>query len=132
MKIKHTLGTALAASVLVAGLAATPAFSQADGDADAGADLFDSYCADCHSVSPRGLNKKGPTLFHVLGRRAGTSPGFRFSAQMTGSGIVWTPERIGAYLANPKAVVPQGIMKFKGMPKAQDRANVIAYLRNPG
>ena len=120
-------GLTLLASVL----AGNVAHSQPAGDADAGGDVFDSYCPDCHSVSPRGTNKKGPTLFRVLGRRAATVPGFAYSAQMKGSGIVWTPDRVAAYLANPKAVVPNGIMKFKGLPKASDRANVIAYLANP-
>lgn len=128
--MNRTIATGLAGLALLAGLSGT-AMSQSAGDAEAGADTFDSYCGDCHSVSPRSLNKKGPTLFHVIGRHAGTQPGFKYSPNMVSSGIVWTPDRIGAYLANPRAVVPLGIMKFKGMPKAQDRANVIAYLRNP-
>ncbi len=45
--------------------------------------------------------------------------------------VVWTPDKIDVYLTNPKAYVPQGIMKFKGLAKPQDRANVIAYLMNP-
>jgi len=129
--MKQRVISALAAFALILGMSAYPAFSQTQGDPDEGADLFDSYCSDCHSVSAKGLNKKGPTLFHVIGRKAGSSPGFQYSAQMQTSGIVWTPERISAYLANPKGIVPQGIMKFKGMPKARDRADVIAYLRNP-
>lgn len=129
--MKRILIAGISGSLLIAALSTRPAFSQPDGDPEAGADVFDSYCSDCHSVSPRGTNKKGPTLYHVTGRRAGTSPGFKYSAQMAGSGIVWTPDKISAYLANPKSVVPQGIMKFKGLPKSKDRADVIAYLRNP-
>ena len=122
---------ACAAIATLAGLAAAPVRSQAGGNADAGGDVFDSYCSDCHSVSPRGTNKKGPTLFRVIGRRAGSVPGFAYSPQMRASGIVWSPDKIAAYLANPKAIVPGGIMKFKGLTKPQDRANVIAYLQNP-
>lgn len=129
--MKRAIAGGLAAYLLVVGLAAAPAMSQTGGDPDAGADVFDANCGDCHSLSPRGLNKKGPTLFHVIGRHAGTSPGFAFSAPMRASGIVWTPERINAYLANPRAVVPAGIMKFRGLPRPQDRANVIAYLQHP-
>ncbi len=129
--MKRAIAGGLAAYLLVIGLAATPAMSQAGGDPDSGADAFDANCGDCHSLSARGLNKKGPTLFHVIGRRAGNSPGFAFSAPMRASGIVWTPERINAYLANPRAVVPGGIMKFRGLPRPQDRANVIAYLQHP-
>lgn len=121
----------LAALLIIVGAAATPALSQAGGDPDAGGDVFDAYCSDCHSVSPRGTNKKGPTLYRVFGRHAGTVPGFSYSAQMHGSGIIWTPEKLAAYLANPKAVVPGGIMKFKGLPKPMDRTNIIAYLQHP-
>ena len=108
-----------------------PSRSASAGDPEAGGDAFDSYCSDCHSVSPKGTNKKGPSLYKVIGRHAGTVPGFAYSPQMKASGIVWTPDKLAAYLANPKAVVPSGIMKFKGLPKPADRANVIAYLANP-
>lgn len=121
----------IAGFFVIIGLSAMPVLSQAAGDPDAGAGVFESYCGDCHSVSPRGTNKKGPSLYHVVGRRAGTMPGFAYSPQMRASGIVWTPDRLAAYLASPKSVVPQGIMKFKGLPKPQDRTNLIAYLRNP-
>lgn len=129
MKKRMVFGAGLAAVLGVA--VAIPAWSAPAGDADAGGDVFDSFCSDCHSVSPRGTNKKGPSLFHVVGRHAATVPGFAYSAQMKASGIVWTPDRISAYLANPKAVVPNGVMKFKGLPNPADRANVIAYLQNP-
>lgn len=129
--MKNQLAIALPVLALLAGLSGTAALSQSAGDPEAGADAFDSYCSDCHSVSPRGLNKKGPTLYRVIGRHAGVQAGFHYSPQMAASGIVWTPEKINAYLANPRAVVPQGTMKFKGLPKAQDRADLIAYLRNP-
>lgn len=110
-------------------LIATPALAQ--GDASAGGDAFDSYCSDCHSVSPKGTNKKGPTLYNVVGRRAGSVPGFVYSGMLKASNMQWTPEKLDIYLANPKGLVPQGIMKFKGLPKPQDRANVIAYLMHP-
>ncbi len=124
--------TVMALALVLAGFGMSmPAWSQPAGDVDAGGDVFDSYCSDCHSVSPRGTNKKGPSLYRVIGRKAGTISGFSYSAQMKASGIVWTPDKIAAYLANPKAVVPGGIMKFKGLAKPADRANVIAYLANP-
>ena len=116
-------------AAFVALLVSTPAIAQ--GDAAAGGELFDSYCSDCHSVSPRGTNKKGPTLYNVVGRRAGSVPGFTYSGMLKASNMQWTPQKIDAYLNNPKALVPQGIMKFKGLPKPQDRANVIAYLMHP-
>jgi cytochrome c len=123
-----------AAAFLLAGLAAFPAArlpaAQAGGDWDAGSDVFDTYCSDCHSVSPKSLNRKGPTLYRVMGRRAGTIAGYDYSQGMRASGIVWNPASLNAYLANPRGLIKDGKMK-KGLPKPQDRANVIAFLARP-
>ena len=94
----------------------------------AGADVFDAECSDCHSVSAKMINRKGPTLYHVIGRKPGSVPGFKYSADMKALGAPWSPQSLEAYLTNPKAVVPGGVMKFKGLPGAQDRQNVIAFL----
>jgi cytochrome c len=123
-----------AAAFLLAGLAAFPAArlpaAQAGGDWDAGSDVFDTYCSDCHSVSPKSLNRKGPTLYRVMGRRAGTIAGYDYSQGMRSSGIVWNPASLNAYLANPRGLIKDGKMK-KGLPKPADRANVIAFLARP-
>lgn len=99
-------------------------------NADAGADTFDRDCTDCHSVSPKQTNRKGPTLFNVFGRRAGTVNGFDYSARMRASGIVWNASTLNAYLANPQATVPGGKMK-KGVAQPSDRVNLIAFLARP-
>ena len=100
------------------------------GNWDAGADVFDTYCSDCHNFSPRGANRKGPTLYQVMGKRAGTVPGFAYSRGMKSSGIIWNPATLDAYLANPRGMIPDGKMR-KGLRKAMDRANVIAFLARP-
>ena len=129
--MKPAVTGGLAAFLLLVGVSATPALSQGAGDPDAGGDVFDAYCSDCHSVSPKGTNKKGPSLFRVVGRRAAMTQGFAYSASMRGSGIVWTTDKIAAYLANPKAVVPAGTMKVKGKGKPQGRGKGIAHLGHP-
>ena len=103
---------------------------RAAGDHEAGADVFDAYCSDCHSVSPIGTNRTGPTLYGVMGRRAGVIGGFDYSQGMRASGIVWSPQTLNAYLANPRGLIRDGKMK-KGLPKPEDRGNVIAYLQRP-
>ena len=118
----------LALAIAVAGRPPTAMAMQAD--AEAGGDVFDTYCSDCNSVSPMGTNRKGPTLYGFKGRRAGLVPGFNYSAGMKASGIVWSPTSLNAYLANPTGVIKDGKMK-KGLPKPADRANVIAFLANP-
>lgn len=122
MKTLNNLVPALMAGTLFLSFPAHAA------DADNGADLFDTYCSDCHSVSAKVANRKGPSLFRVWGRKAGGIPGFKYSGAMVASNIIWTPQTLNAYLANPKAVVPTGIMKFKGMPKPGERTDMIAYL----
>jgi cytochrome c len=121
--IAAALGLLLAGTLPLAGL-------RAAGDHEAGADVFDSYCSDCHSVSPKGTNRKGPTLYRVMGRRAGTIPGFQYSQGMAKSGLVWNAQNLSVYLANPRGMFADGKMK-KALPKPEDRANVIAYLESP-
>lgn len=119
-----------AAAVLLLCVGVPLASLRAAGDHEAGADVFDAYCSDCHSVSPKGTNRKGPTLYRVMGRRAGTVPGFAYSQGMAKSGIAWNPQNLNAYLQNPRGMFADGKMK-KGLPRPEDRANVIAYLASP-
>lgn len=102
----------------------------ASGDANRGADAFAEECGDCHSAVP-GKNKKGPSLTGINGRKAGTVASFEgYSDAMKQSGITWTPEKIDAYITQPRKVVPGGKMKYDGLADANARADVIAYLLN--
>jgi cytochrome c len=97
------------------------------GNAERGGDVFDGQCAECHSVKP-GKNKKGPSLFASIGRKAASVPEFIYSDGLKQSGIVWTPEKIEAYLAAPKTVVPGGKMKFDTKLTQQEAADLLAFL----
>jgi cytochrome c len=122
MKIHH-ICIALCATVLLGN-----SFSWAAGDAKKGADVFAEECGDCHSVAP-GKNKKGPSLLGVNGRKAGSVTDFSgYSDAMKQSAIIWSPEKIDAYIAQPRKVVPAGKMKYDGLAEAASRADVIAYL----
>lgn len=115
---------------LVAGclLLAVAGQALAAGDARRGADVFAEECGDCHSAVP-GKNKKGPTLTGVSGRKAASIADFAgYSDPMKQSGIVWTPDRIDAYIAAPKKIVPGGKMKYDGLADAAARADVLAYV----
>ena len=75
----------------------------------------------------------GPNLWNVVGRRAAERANFRYSAnmrQLGESGHTWTEENLRAYLANPKAVAPQGSMAFPGLRQEQQITDVIAYLKS--
>jgi cytochrome c len=110
-----------------ASLAAAPA--HAGGDAKRGQGTFVEECGDCHSPK-EGKAKKGPPLFGVVGRNAATAADFVYSDAMKQSGIVWTPEKIDAYITAPKKTVPGGKMKYDGLGDAAARADVIAYLQS--
>lgn len=99
----------------------------AAGNADRGGDVFDSQCAECHSVKA-GKNKKGPSLFASIGRKAGTVSDFVYSDAMKQSGITWSPDKVEAYIAAPKTVVPGGKMKFDGKLTPQESADLLAFL----
>jgi cytochrome c len=104
-----------------------PSHAHAAGNAATGAALF-NRCALCHSATKGGGNKIGPNLFGVVGRKAGTYPGFSYSAAMKNSGIVWTPAKLDAYLAAPQQIVPGNTMPFAGITNAPQRADLVAYL----
>ena len=110
-------------------LLAMAASSGAQADATKGADVFDGSCAECHSVSSSIKNKKGPSLYGVVGRAAGQVPGFDYSEGLKNSGLTWTPDRISAYIEHPKAVIPTGKMKFDGLSDEKERADVIDFLK---
>jgi len=106
-------------------LSASPAL--AEGDAAAGEKLF-VKCKTCHTLEA-GKNKVGPSLAGVFGRAAGTAPDFKYSDAMMNSGITWDETTIGEYIADPKGKVPGNKMIFPGVKKEDDRANLIAYLK---
>lgn len=120
------LALSLCASLIV--LAAPAARAQ---DAAAGQRVF-NQCRACHVIENNGRNGVGPNLHGVVGRRAASIEGFRYSANMrelAEGGLTWTPENLNRYLANPKDLVPRGTMAFAGLRNDQQRADVIAYLQ---
>ncbi|NRD91182.1 cytochrome c family protein [Sphingopyxis sp. BSNA05] len=111
-----------------AGTAVT--YASLTGDAASGKAAF-MQCRTCHVVDP-GMNRIGPSLANIVGREAGTVAGFNYSKANAESGITWTEEKLFQFLEKPQQVIPQTKMIFAGMPDAQKRADVIAYLKNPG
>ncbi len=97
------------------------------GDAASGEKVF-AACKVCHAVEA-GVNKIGPSLHAVVGRKAGEIANYTYSAANKGSGITWTPEKMFQYLEAPQRVVPGTKMTYPGLPDPQKRADVIAYLK---
>jgi cytochrome c2 len=112
-------------------LAISAGSAYAAGDAAAGETVFQK-CATCHAVGPGAANKVGPELNGVIGRTAGTAADYKYSDAMVEagkSGLVWTPEKLDAWLKKPKDVVAGTKMTFAGLADQADVDNVIAYLQ---
>jgi len=122
--IRNRFSRALFATALLATLTVE---AHAAGDATRGSEVFAQECSECHSVR-EGKNKKGPSMFGVVGRKAAAVPDAVYSDALKGSGLTWTPDKLDAYLAAPKKFVPGGKMKYDGLADAAARADVIAYL----
>ena len=115
---------ALAASLAVAALGITPAVA---ADADAGAKVFKTQCAVCHSPLA-GKNMVGPSLFGIVGRKSGSAPGFKYTAANKDSGVTWDEATLDKYLPNPRAFIPGTTMTYAGLKNDAQRADLIAYL----
>ena len=102
------------------------------GDADRGRILFFS-CKACHDLAPgRGHTTidQGPNLFGLFGRRVGTDPDYKYySAALKNADFIWTDHRLEQWLLSPNSLLPGNKMPFSGIMKAQDRLDLIAYLR---
>lgn len=117
------------------GAAAAAAPALADRGADpvaAGRQAFAAACAGCHAVTANAGPGVGPTLYGVIGRQAGTHPGFAYSAGMKAAGITWSPVEIAAFLADPAARVPGTAMNAGMVTSAATRQAIAAYLKTLG
>jgi cytochrome c len=86
--------------------------------------LYESRCIGCHSLDS---HRVGPAHRGVVGRRAGSAPGFSYSMALKGANFIWTAQNLDLWLTNPEALVPGQTMGFR-VEDAQDRADLIAYL----
>lgn len=120
---------AAAGAPAAAGAAGGVTLAGLTGDATRGQKVF-GQCRTCHTVEA-GVNKVGPSLAGIVGRPAGTIPGFRYSPANKNSGITWSEDVMFAYLENPRKYIPGTYMSYVGLKDPQQRADVIAYLKAP-
>jgi cytochrome c len=126
--MRQPLATASALLLLPIGGALA---QDAGGDPAAGQRVF-NQCRACHTIEQGGRNLVGPNLHAVVGRRAAQVENFRYSSnmrQLGEQGHAWNEANLRAYLANPKAVAPQGTMAFPGLRNEQQLNDLIAYLK---
>jgi cytochrome c len=107
-----------------------PPIEQLLASADVGrGEVSHNKCVACHTFDKGGRNLVGPNLYGVIGRERGSVAGFNYSAaykkSMKGP---WTPQELSDFVKNPKLMVPGTSMTFAGIPRASERADLIAFL----
>ena len=86
-------------------------------------------CLACHAL---GYDRVGPRHCGLIGRKAGSVAGFDYSAAMKKSGLIWNEATLSRFIANPLKVVPGSTMTYDGVADANERADLIAYLKAAG
>lgn len=100
----------------------------AAGDAEAGGKLFAKTCGGCHSIGEGARGGFGPELNGIIGRPAGTTADYQYSDAMKNSGVVWTRDKLAAYIEAPKKVVSGTRMIFWGISDQEKIENILACL----
>lgn len=103
-------------------LVSSPSF--ASGDPERGEKVYEG-CQDCHSLDK---NDVGPRHRGVFGRKAGTLADFDYSPALKQAGFIWDETTLDQWLSDPQAFRP-GVRMFYSLMQPQDRADVIAFLR---
>ena len=111
-------------ALAIASSSAMPAYA-VDGDAIHGETVY-QRCLACHALAG---NRVGPKHCGLFGRKAGTAPGYQYSAAMKKYGVTWDEATIDHFIENPLKVVPGTKMGYAGIKDPQERADLIAYLK---
>lgn len=117
---------AVAASLFLIGTMTS--LSAATGEPDAGAKVFKSECAECHTVR-QGRNKKGPSLFGIVGRPSASLPDYNYSDALRQRHWTWTEDQLRTYISQPaKKADPGTKMKYDGLDDPKQVDDLISYL----
>lgn len=119
----HFVFRSLVAATAIA--VSAPAIA-ANGDLEI---TFNDHCRECHTFD-KDDNRLGPSLYGVVGRKAGTERGFAYSESVKGSGITWDAKTLDQWIADPQAVIPGNAMSppYNGISDPAIRKKIIAFL----
>jgi cytochrome c len=127
LALELALGLGFCGAVLIAQMAAAqmplPAAKPPDG-----ATLFKQQCAVCHTMNLTDPVRQGPSLFNIVGRRAGSVDSFHYSAAFAKADFVWDDAKLDAWISNPQELIPGSVMAYR-QAKPEIRAAIIAYLK---
>lgn len=112
-------------------MASTMAYAEDPGDPEKGKRLYQE-CRSCHAIGPNAKNKVGPHLNDLFGRKAASVEGFKYSKSLqrqAAGGLEWHIDTLHAFIEDPKQMASGTRMRYRGMKDKQDRADLIAFLR---
>jgi cytochrome c len=127
LRAKLAIGLAVCGAMLVAG-AALAQIPLPEARPPDGPTLFKQQCATCHTTNLTDPVRQGPSLFGIVGRRAGSVDGFHYSTGFAKADFSWDDAKLDAWITNPMAVVPGSVMAYR-QAKPEVRAAIIAYLK---
>jgi cytochrome c len=113
--------------IFAAALVMTATSSARAQDAAAGEKVF-AVCKACHQIGETAKNAVGPVLNGVIGRKAGTYPGYNYSDANKNSGVTWDEATFREYIKDPKAKIPGTKMIYPGLKDEQKTNDLLAYL----
>jgi cytochrome c len=126
-KLRIAIGLAFCSAMLAAGTADAQMPLPAPKPPD-GATLFKQQCGTCHATTLAEAARQGPSLFKVVGRRAGSMEGFRYSPGFAKADFVWDEARLDAWITDPQAMIPGAVMAYR-QAKPEIRSAIVAYLK---
>jgi len=127
LRATQLIGLWFCGTMLVA-TAATAQMPLPEAKPPDGPTLFKQQCATCHTNNLTDPLRQGPSLFGIVGRRAGSVDGFHSSAGFAKTDFTWDDARLDAWIANPQAMIPGAVMAYR-QAKPEIRAAIIAYLK---
>ena len=123
----RAIGFGFCAAMLVA-RAATAQMPIPEAKPPDGPTLFKQQCATCHTINLADPVRQGPSLFGIVGRRAGTVDGFRYSPAFAKADFAWDDAKLDAWITNPQQMIPGTVMAYR-QAKPEVRSVIITYLK---
>ena len=129
MRYRRCAGRLVVLAALMLTAAARAQMTLPDLPQPTGAELFKQQCQTCHTLNPSDPPRQGPLLLGVYGRKPGSAAGFHYSPSFAKADFTWDAAHLDAWLTDPQALIPGGIMPYRQKDPAIRQA-IIAFLKD--